>query len=125
MEVCPIAQPSEFDAGISTRKAIYMPFPQAVPNSYLVDAAHCTYLQSDGKKCGACLQKCPKECIHFDEKDEVVELEVGNIVVATGYDVFDAHADRALRLRPAAQRADRPRVRAPDQRLRSDRRHRS
>jgi heterodisulfide reductase subunit A2 len=90
MEVCPVAQPSEFDAGISIRKAIYMPFPQAVPNAYLVDPAQCTYLQSDGKKCGACLRKCLKECIHLDQKDEIVELAVGNIVVATGYDVFDA-----------------------------------
>ncbi len=90
MEVCPVSVPSEFDNGITTRKAIYIPFPQAVPNSYLVDRESCTYLLSDGKKCGACLRKCAKEAIHFDEKDEVVEVEVGNIVVATGYDVFDA-----------------------------------
>ena len=82
--------PSEFDVGIATRKAIYIPFPQAVPNSYLVDAEHCTWVLSDGKKCGACLKKCAKEAIHLDAKDEVVELEVGNIVVATGYEVFDA-----------------------------------
>ncbi|MBZ5639903.1 MAG: CoB--CoM heterodisulfide reductase iron-sulfur subunit A family protein [Acidobacteriia bacterium] len=90
MEVCPVVVPSEFDNGITTRKAIYMPFPQAVPNTYLIDRDTCTYLLSDGKKCGACLRKCAKEGIHFDEKDEVVEIEVGNIIVATGYDVFDA-----------------------------------
>ena len=49
-------------------------------------------MQSDGKKCGACLKKCPKDCIHLDEQDQVVELEVGNIVLATGYDLFDASA---------------------------------
>lgn len=90
MEVCPVAVPSEFDGGITTRKAIYMPFPQAVPNAYLVDAAACTYILSGGKKCGACLRKCAKELIHFDDRDEVVEIEVGSIVVATGYDVFEA-----------------------------------
>lgn len=89
-DVCPVNVGSEFDSGISTRKAIYSPFPQAVPNTYLIDAEHCTYLLSDGKKCGACVKKCLKECIHFDEQDQVVKLDVGNIVVATGYDVFDA-----------------------------------
>jgi heterodisulfide reductase subunit A len=89
-DVCPVRVPSEFDNGIANRKAIYTPFPQAVPNAYLIDAEHCTYIISDGKKCGACVKKCLKECIHFDEQDETVELEVGNIVVATGYDVFDA-----------------------------------
>ena len=60
--------PSEFDAGIATRKAIYIPFPQAVPNAYLVDESACTYVQSDGKKCGACAKKCPKDCIDLDEQ---------------------------------------------------------
>ena len=87
-DVCPIIVPSEFDASITTRKAIYVPFPQAVPNAYLVDAVNCTYVKS--KKCGACAKKCPKECINLDEKDETMELEVGNIIIATGYDVLDA-----------------------------------
>ncbi len=90
MEVCPVSVPSEFDNGITTRKAIYMPFPQAVPNVYLIDRESCTYILSNGKKCGACLRKCAKEGIHFDEQDKVVEVEVGNIIVATGYEVFDA-----------------------------------
>ena len=80
-DVCPVRVASEFDSGISTRKAIYTPFPQAVPNAYLVDAEHCTWILSEGKKCGACLKKCLKECIHFDEQDATVEIEVGNIVV--------------------------------------------
>ena len=89
-EVCPVSVPSEFDVGIANRKAIYIPFPQAVPNSYLIDASVCQYVLSDGKKCGACLKKCAKEAIHFDEKDQVLELKVGNIIVTTGYDTFDA-----------------------------------
>jgi heterodisulfide reductase subunit A len=90
MEVCPVRVPSEFDNDIADRKAIYMPFPQAVPNAYLIDGQACTYVQSEGKKCGVCAKKCPKECIDLDQKDEIVELDVGNIILATGYDVYDA-----------------------------------
>jgi len=89
-EICPISTLSEFDSNLTHRKAIYIPFPQAVPNVYVVDPDTCTWTLTDGKKCGACLKKCPKDCIKLDEKDEVVELEVGNIVLATGYELFDA-----------------------------------
>jgi len=89
-EVCPVSVPSEFDCQLTHRKAIYIPFPQAVPNAYVVDPVSCTYVQSGGKKCGACVKKCPKECIDLDEKDRVVDYEVGNIIVATGYDLLDA-----------------------------------
>ncbi|MBN2399963.1 MAG: CoB--CoM heterodisulfide reductase iron-sulfur subunit A family protein [Candidatus Aminicenantes bacterium] len=89
-EICPVEVPSEFDAGIARRKAIYIPFPQAVPNAYLVDREHCLYVQSAGKKCGACAKKCPKECINLDQKDDFIEMEVGNIIIATGYDVLSA-----------------------------------
>ena len=88
-EVCPVKVSSEFDAGISLRKAIYIPFPQAVPNAYLVDGSKCTYIQSKGEKCGVCMKKCPKECINLNETDHIVELEVGNIILATGYELLD------------------------------------
>ncbi len=89
-QFCPVSVPSEFDVGIATRKAIYLPFPQAVPNTYVVDPVACTWVQSEGKKCGACVKKCSKDAVHLDEKDQIVELNVGNIIVATGYDVLDA-----------------------------------
>ncbi len=89
-EVCPVSVPSEFDVGIANRKAIYIPFPQAVPNAYIIDGASCTYVQSEGKKCGACKKKCAKDAIHFDAQDELMEFEVGNIIVTVGYDTFDA-----------------------------------
>ena len=88
-EVCPVKVESEFDAGISVRKAIYIPFPQAVPNAYLVDATNCIYIQSEGKKCGACVKKCPKECINLSEIDSTIDIEVGNIIIATGYELLD------------------------------------
>jgi heterodisulfide reductase subunit A len=88
-EVCPVKVPSEFDSGISLRKAIYIPFPQAVPNAYLVDEQSCTYILSDGQKCGVCMKKCPKECINLSEKDHTIDIEVGNIILATGYELLD------------------------------------
>jgi len=88
-DVCPVKVPSEFDAGISLRKAVYVPFPQAVPNSYLVDPENCTYIQTGGQKCGACLKKCPKECINLLEPDKTVTVEVGNVILATGYKMLD------------------------------------
>ena len=90
-EKCPGKAPSEFDAGTTMRKAIYIPFPQAVPNKYLVDAQSCTYIQSEGKKCGVCMKVCPvPDCINLDEKDKEIEVTAGNIIVATGFKVFDA-----------------------------------
>lgn len=88
-EVCPVKVKSEFDSGISLRKAIYIPFPQAVPNAYLIDEKSCTYILSDGKKCGVCVKKCPKECINMDETDHIIDIEVGNIILATGYELLD------------------------------------
>lgn len=80
---------SEFDAGISIRKAIYIPFPQAVPNAYLIDDEHCSYVLTNGEKCGVCVRKCPKDCVILDEQDKIVDLEVGNINIATGYELLD------------------------------------
>ena len=86
---CPTLIPNEFDSGTSLRKAIYMPFPQAVPNKYVVDAANCRYMQ-DGK-CGVCVKFCPVDgCINLEEKDEEVNLRIGNIILAVGFKPFDA-----------------------------------
>lgn len=88
-EKCPATAPSEFDAGTTMRKAIYIPFPQAVPNKYLVDSENCIYLKNG--KCKACVKACPvPDCINLDEKDKEVIINVGNIIVATGYKPFDA-----------------------------------
>lgn len=89
VDACPVKVNSEFDAGISTRKAIYIPFPQAVPNAYLIDAEHCRYVLSNGEKCAVCERKCPKDCIRLDEKDSTSDIEVGNIIIATGYELLD------------------------------------
>jgi heterodisulfide reductase subunit A len=88
-EKCPATAPSEFDAGTTLRKAIYIPFPQAVPNKYMVDADTCIYLKNG--KCKACVKACPvPDCINLDEPDKHLTLKVGNIIVATGFRPFDA-----------------------------------
>ncbi|EKD51314.1 MAG: hypothetical protein ACD_62C00286G0003 [uncultured bacterium] len=88
-EKCPGRALSEFDSGTTTRKAIYIPFAQAVPNKYLIDPAVCHYVLKG--KCGVCVKNCPvPDCINLDEKDQEIELTVGNIIVATGFKPFDA-----------------------------------
>jgi heterodisulfide reductase subunit A len=73
--------------GLSTRKAIHIPFPQAVPCSYILNMDDC--LGNNPIACGKCAEVCEKQAINFDEKDEIVTREVGAIIVAIGLDVYD------------------------------------
>ena len=86
-KVCPVVIPDEYQIGLSSRKAIYIPFAQAVPSAYLINADNC--LGNNPIACGKCLDVCEKKCIDFDMHDEILDLEVGAIVVATGMDVYD------------------------------------
>lgn len=79
--------PSEFEAGMSDRTAIYVPFPQALPNTPVIDRENCIYFQSG--KCGVCAKICPTGAISYDQSDEFITEEVGAVVVATGYDLFN------------------------------------
>ena len=88
IEKCPVKVPSEFDEGFGTRKAVYRPFPQAVPSEPVIDRSHCTYFLKDGK-CGVCAKVCTLNAIDYSMEDEVVEFNVGTIIVATGFDEFD------------------------------------
>jgi heterodisulfide reductase subunit A len=86
-DVCPVTAPDEFQAGLATRKAVYIPFPQAVPSAYLINVDEC--LGNNPIACGKCRDVCDKDCIDFDMGDEIVEFGVGAVVVATGLDIFD------------------------------------
>ncbi|UCH90091.1 MAG: CoB--CoM heterodisulfide reductase iron-sulfur subunit A family protein [Thermoplasmata archaeon] len=86
-EKCPVKVPNEFDQSLGNRKAIYIPFPQAVPLKYTIDKDNCIYFKNG--KCKACLKFCPNEAPVFDQGDEVEELDIGTIVVATGIDVYE------------------------------------
>ncbi len=88
--VCPVAVPDEFQMGLGSRKAIHIPFPQAVPASYIVVADEC--LGQNPIACGKCIEACEKDCIDFDMQDQVREVEVGTIIIATGMEVYDPTA---------------------------------
>jgi heterodisulfide reductase subunit A len=84
---CPTKADSEFDFGISKRKVIYTPFPQAVPNVPVIDKEQCTYFLKG--KCRACEKFCEAKAIDFEQTEKIVDLDVGSIIVATGFDPFD------------------------------------
>ena len=86
-KVCPVVVPNEFEIGLGSRKAIYIPFPQAVPSAYLIDHEHC--LGDVPIACGKCREVCDKKCVDFDQQDQIIDLKVGVIIVATGLDVYD------------------------------------
>jgi heterodisulfide reductase subunit A len=77
-----------FEAGMGERKAVYTPFPQAVPKYPVIDAPNCTYFLKG--TCKACEKFCPTGAIDFNQKDQEITLEVGNVILATGWDPFDA-----------------------------------
>ena len=80
---CPIETPNEFDERLGLRKAIYVPFPQAVPLIYTIDKDNCI-------ECGLCEKVCGAKAVDHNQNPQEVELEVGAIVVATGYNLFDS-----------------------------------
>jgi heterodisulfide reductase subunit A len=83
---CPVKKiPSEFNEGLGKRTAIYVPFPQAVPNKPVIDRTNCTYYIKG--KCKVCEIVCPTKAIRFDQEDTILEVEVGAIVIATGFNV--------------------------------------
>ena len=86
-KVCPIVRPAEFECGLGSRKAIYSPFPQAIPPAYVLNIDDC--LGNVPLACEKCYRACEKKCIDYDMKDREVEIEVGAIIVATGMKVFD------------------------------------
>ncbi|MGD6809252.1 MAG: hydrogenase iron-sulfur subunit [Candidatus Bathyarchaeia archaeon] len=84
-DVCPIEYPNEWDMNLGTRKAISVPFDQAVPLVYAINRDYCI-------ECYKCTEKCgERQAIDFDQKPEEVDIEVGAIVVSTGYDVYEPY----------------------------------
>ncbi|MGE5249338.1 MAG: 4Fe-4S binding protein [Bacteroidota bacterium] len=88
-EKCPKKVLDEvYEAGLGYRKAVYTPFPQAVPKFPVMDIPNCTYFEKG--TCKACEKFCPTNAIDFKQEDQILTLHVGNIILATGYDLFDA-----------------------------------
>ncbi len=87
-EKCPKKVRDEFfEAGLGFRKVVYTPFPQAVPKYPVIDRPNCTYFQKG--TCKACEKFCPTNAIDFKQEDQMLTFPVGNIILATGYDLFD------------------------------------
>jgi heterodisulfide reductase subunit A len=76
-----------FEVGMGNRKSIYTPFPQAVPRIPVIDTANCIFFTRG--KCQVCSKVCPTQAVDYAQEDEIVELEVGNIIIATGWKLFD------------------------------------
>ncbi len=77
-----------FEVGVGYRKSIYRPFPQAVPKFPVIDTESCIYFERG--TCKACEKFCPTNAIDFEQKDTYIDIDVGNIILATGYDLFDS-----------------------------------
>ncbi|MDQ1280131.1 MAG: heterodisulfide reductase subunit [Thermoproteota archaeon] len=80
---CPVEVPNEFDMNIGIRKAIHIPFLQAVPLKYLIDEENCL-------KCRLCERVCGAKAVNFDQKPETINLNVGSIIIASGFELFDS-----------------------------------
>ncbi len=81
IDVCPVEVPDEFNFGLNGRKAIYIPYEDAVPRIPTIDEVNCT-------RCGECVKVCEQNAISLDSKPEIEEVSVGTIIIATGYDPY-------------------------------------
>ncbi len=86
-EVCPVSVKEEFNEGLSERKAIYLPFEQAIPSSYVLDEDACLGVKPI--RCGLCEEVCDVGAIDYDMAPEMITKKVGTIIIATGYDLYD------------------------------------
>ena len=84
---CPSVCSNEFDMGVGKRKAIYVPFLQSVPLIYTIDKEHCLYFTRG--VCKICEKFCEAKAIDFNQKEETIDIDVGAIIVASGYDPYD------------------------------------
>jgi heterodisulfide reductase subunit A2 len=84
--VCPVAVPNQYDLGLTNRRAIHIPFAQAIPATYTLDESACLGLNP--VVCGKCADACEAKAINYDNKPTVKEIDIGAIVVATGFDLY-------------------------------------
>jgi heterodisulfide reductase subunit A2 len=86
-KVCPVVVPNSFDVNLTRRRAIYIPFPQAIPATYTLDISACPGLLPIA--CGKCEEVCEPKAIDYDMQPQIIEEEVGTIIAATGFDLMD------------------------------------
>ncbi|MFX1517607.1 MAG: hydrogenase iron-sulfur subunit [Promethearchaeota archaeon] len=88
IDICPVNVIDEYSGNLGWRKAIYIPYPQAVPAAYLIDTENCLGLSP--LACGKCTTTCEKEAINYEDTEKIYNFKVGSIIVATGFQIFDA-----------------------------------
>jgi len=86
-KVCPVEIPSAFDQGFGIRKAIYLPFPQAIPLVYTIDKDYCI-------ECKLCSTECQAKAIDYNQIPEIIEINVAAIIIATGYELIDVTSSK-------------------------------
>jgi heterodisulfide reductase subunit A len=86
-EVCPVRVPSEINMGLVERKAIYLPSLHAIPFTYTIDSENCLFLREG--ECGKCREICPEGAVEFEQVGMEFQVDIGTIIVATGYDIFN------------------------------------
>lgn len=86
-EKCPKKVPDEYNEGLDARKAAYIPYGQAVPLKYALDEANCIYFKNG--KCRACEKFCPTGAVNFEDKEKVIDLNVGAVIAAPGFKAYD------------------------------------
>jgi heterodisulfide reductase subunit A2 len=92
IKVCPVVLPNEYDSGMASRRAIYTPIPQSVPGAYTIDIHHCLNDPPNYLPCNHCVEACQPQVIDFFmPKEEIIELQVGAVIVASGYSMLDPH----------------------------------
>ncbi|MFX1340282.1 MAG: hydrogenase iron-sulfur subunit [Promethearchaeota archaeon] len=88
VDICPVNVIDEYSGNLGWRKAIYIPYPQAVPASYIIDEKNCLGLSP--LACGKCITECEKEAIIYEDTEKFFNFKVGAIIVAVGFEKFDA-----------------------------------
>jgi heterodisulfide reductase subunit A len=87
-EKCPVKVSDPFNLDLNQRKAVYIPYPQAVPLIYTIDKEHCRYFKNG--KCRICEKVCQNEAIVYEQEDEIIQLNTGAVILAGGFEPFDA-----------------------------------
>ena len=88
VDICPVSVYDEYSGNLGWRKAIYIPYPQAVPASYIIDEKNCLGLSP--LRCGKCINECDKEAINYEDTEKIFEFTVGAMIVSVGFEIFDA-----------------------------------
>ncbi len=87
VDACPVSVPDEYNMGLNNRKAVFIPYEGSLPNIFTIDSNYCEGMNKGG--CTACRDICPFEAVDYDQADELIEIDAGAVVLATGFDLYD------------------------------------